>query len=116
MNDRMAETSYSGTSGYIVRNLSHLRHHETPAERAAAFDMAPPKHREPDEGILEHERMRKVEVRCLELQVELEDKGYGFDCSQHCFPLIEFIQNGGRIDRDRSGRFTKAIVGKSGNT
>ncbi|KAF8592516.1 cwf21-domain-containing protein, partial [Ramaria rubella] len=65
----------SGTSGYVVRNLSHLRHHETPAERAAAFDMAPPKHREPDEGILEHERKRKVEVRCLELQVELEEKG-----------------------------------------
>ena len=74
----------SGTSGYVVRNLSHLRHHETPAERAAGFDMAPPKHREPDEGILEHERKRKVEVRCLELQIELEDKGYDFSWSGIC--------------------------------
>ncbi|KAF8528888.1 hypothetical protein BU17DRAFT_22781, partial [Hysterangium stoloniferum] len=65
----------SGTSGYVIRNLSHLRRHETAAERAAAFDVAPPKHREPDEGILEHERKRKVEIRCLELQIELEDKG-----------------------------------------
>lgn len=72
-------TNHSGTSGYIVRNLSHLRHHETPAERAAAFDMMPPKHRDPDEGILEHERKRKVEVRCLELQDELEGKGYDSD-------------------------------------
>ncbi|KIJ56509.1 hypothetical protein M422DRAFT_104187, partial [Sphaerobolus stellatus SS14] len=65
----------SGTSGYVVRNLSHLRHHETAAERAAQFDIAPPQHREPDEAILEHERKRKVEVKCMELQVELEDKG-----------------------------------------
>ncbi|KZS97555.1 cwf21-domain-containing protein [Sistotremastrum niveocremeum HHB9708] len=66
----------SGTNGYVVRNLSHLRHHETPAERAAAFERnGPPKHREPDEGILEHERKRKVEVKCLELQVQLEDDG-----------------------------------------
>ncbi|KAF7353006.1 5-aminolevulinate synthase [Mycena venus] len=35
----------------------------------------PPKHREPDEGILEHERKRKVEVKCLELQLQLEDEG-----------------------------------------
>jgi serine/arginine repetitive matrix protein 2 len=52
-----------------------LRVHETAAERAAAWDIAPPKHREPDEAILEHERKRKVEVKCLELQLQLEDDG-----------------------------------------
>lgn len=31
--------------------------------------------REPDQGILDHEKKRKVEVKCLELQVELEDQG-----------------------------------------
>ncbi|KAF8076130.1 hypothetical protein FPV67DRAFT_1649132 [Lyophyllum atratum] len=36
---------------------------------------APPKHREPDQAILEHESKRKVEVKCLELQLELEDNG-----------------------------------------
>ena len=66
----------SGTNGYVQRNLSILRTHETAAERAAAWDVAPPKHREPDEGILEHERKRKVEVKCLELQLQLEDDGY----------------------------------------
>ncbi|EKM59456.1 uncharacterized protein PHACADRAFT_63497, partial [Phanerochaete carnosa HHB-10118-sp] len=65
----------SGTNGYVVRNLSVLRSYQTPAERAAAWDAAPPKHREPDAEILEHERKRKVEVKCLELQLELEDKG-----------------------------------------
>lgn len=69
----------SGTNGYVQRNLSVLRTHDTAAERAAAWDVAPPKHREPDEAILEHERKRKVEVKCLELQLKLEDDG--------CVPL-----------------------------
>lgn len=41
----------------------------------------PPKHREPDEAILEHERKRKVEVKCMELRVELEDKEYVYPFS-----------------------------------
>ena len=69
-------TIYSGTNGYVIRNLSVLRTHQTAAERAAVWDVAPPKHREPDAEILEHERKRKVEVKCLELQLELEDKGF----------------------------------------
>lgn len=60
----------------MQRNLSALRTHETAAERAQAWDVAPPKHREPDEAILEHERKRKVEIKCLELQLKLEDDGY----------------------------------------
>jgi serine/arginine repetitive matrix protein 2 len=64
----------SGTNGYVVRNLSVLRSHDTQHDRANAWDAAPPKHREPDKEILEHERKRKVEVKCLELQLELEDK------------------------------------------
>jgi hypothetical protein len=35
------------------------------------------KHRQPDEGILEHERKRKVEVRCMELRIKLEDAEIG---------------------------------------
>ncbi|KAG8795139.1 RNA-splicing factor [Ceratobasidium sp. 428] len=62
----------SGTNGYVVRNLSHLRPRDTQQD-AHKFDQGPPKHREPDAGILEHERLRKVEVACLELQLELEE-------------------------------------------
>ena len=67
----------SGTNGYVTRNLSALRVHETSQDRANAWDAALPKHREPDEGILEHERKRKVEVKCLELQLKLEEEGCG---------------------------------------
>jgi serine/arginine repetitive matrix protein 2 len=66
----------SGTNGYVVRNLSALRSYQSPQDRQAAWDTAPPKHREPDQAILEHERKRKVEVKCLELQLELEEKEY----------------------------------------
>ena len=64
----------SGTNGYVVRNLSVLRTRDTQNDRTNAWDAAPPKHREPDKEILEHERKRKVEVKCLELRLELEDK------------------------------------------
>ncbi|TEB35398.1 cwf21-domain-containing protein [Coprinellus micaceus] len=64
----------SGTSGYVVRNLSTLRSYQNDRDRDAGWDAAPPKHREPDQGILEHERKRAVEVKCLELQVRLEDE------------------------------------------
>ena len=39
----------------------------------------PVKHRTPDAGILDHERKRKIEVLCLELQDELEEKGVAED-------------------------------------
>ncbi|KIY53435.1 cwf21-domain-containing protein, partial [Fistulina hepatica ATCC 64428] len=71
----------SGTNGYVIRNLSAMRPHqsESAADRAAAWDVAPPKHREPDQAILEHERLRQVEVKCLELQLQLEDDGVDED-------------------------------------
>jgi serine/arginine repetitive matrix protein 2 len=38
-------------------------------------DVGPPIHRAPDAAILEHERKRKVEVKCFELQEQLEEDG-----------------------------------------
>ncbi|KIL63412.1 hypothetical protein M378DRAFT_79669 [Amanita muscaria Koide BX008] len=56
----------SGTNGYVVRNISVLRKYESSRDRQSAWNAPPPKHREPDKAILEHERKRKVEVKCLE--------------------------------------------------
>ena len=58
-----------------MRNLSVLRRFESHQDRQSAWDAAPPKHREPDQAILDHERKRKVEVKCLELQLTLEEDG-----------------------------------------
>lgn len=67
-----------------MRNLSTLRSYQNDRDRDAGWDAAPPKHREPDQGILEHERKRAVEVKCLELQVKLEDE----ECVLFTSPLI----------------------------
>jgi hypothetical protein len=65
----------SGTSGYVQRNLAHMR----PRDRAAPYpkDLESMRHkqRQPDKGILEHERKREVEVKVFELRDRLEDEG-----------------------------------------
>ncbi|KAJ6264767.1 Pre-mRNA-splicing factor [Drechslerella dactyloides] len=71
----------SGTSGYVQRNLSHIR----PRDPNNSYN--PKDHdkfqrhqqRQPDKGILEHDRKRNVEVKCLELQDKLEDEGMAED-------------------------------------
>ncbi|KAI5455470.1 RNA-splicing factor [Naganishia albida] len=76
----------TGTNGYVVRNLSHLRPRDGPpggktGDFGSGFgnDSGPPVHRQPDQGILDHEKKRKVEIRCLELRDELEEKGVDED-------------------------------------
>lgn len=68
----------SGTSGYVQRNLAHMK----PRDRAAPYlpRDAVDKHqpRQPDKGLLEHERKREVEVKVFELRDRLEEEGYVF--------------------------------------
>ena len=68
----------SGTSGYVQRNMSFLR----PRDNVPLRDPSDAKtyhQRAPDQSILEHDRKREVEVRCLELQDKLEDEGVDDD-------------------------------------
>lgn len=76
-------TSFSGTNGYVTRNTAHLRIREGPPggqPYGFGYDALlesvskPPIHRVPDQGILEHERKRRVEVKIMELRDELEEK------------------------------------------
>ena len=63
--------------------------------------------REPNLGILEHERKRKLEVKCLELEEVLEEQGLNEEeieekvkiCFQFCFILI-LISLGDCIQED----------------
>ncbi|WFD25611.1 RNA-splicing factor [Malassezia nana] len=63
----------SGTNGYVQKNLSHL----SPRDPLPGINEAEAKARvvTPDAGILDHERRRKIELECLELQDELEERG-----------------------------------------
>ncbi len=63
----------SGTSGYVQRNLSNLR----PREQFAPYPTSELKHRQrqPNAEILEHDRLRQIEVIVFELRDKLEDEG-----------------------------------------
>ncbi|EPQ27681.1 uncharacterized protein PFL1_04819 [Pseudozyma flocculosa PF-1] len=74
----------SGTNGYIQRNLSNLKPRDDWRKDRGATDFKDDvggraRHVQPDAGILDHERKRKVEVRCMELQDELEEEGLPAD-------------------------------------
>lgn len=58
--------------------MSHLRPRDQikPLEDYKDTQM---KHRQPDAAILDHERKRTIEVKCLELQDELEERGIDED-------------------------------------
>ncbi|RPA86157.1 cwf21-domain-containing protein [Ascobolus immersus RN42] len=67
----------SGTSGYVQKNLSALRpntrtQYTSSQDNENRRDQA---RRKPNEEILDHERKREVEVKCLELRDKLEDEG-----------------------------------------
>ncbi|RFU32213.1 hypothetical protein B7463_g4126, partial [Scytalidium lignicola] len=79
----------SGTSGYVQRNLAHLK----PRDKVAPYgDLDSFKHRQrnPDKEILEHDRKREVEVKVFELRDKLEDEGVDEEeIEQKCDALRE---------------------------
>lgn len=63
----------SGTSGYVQRNLSYLR----PRDPRPTNYPGPEegfRQRQPDKQILEHDRRRAIEVKCLEERDRLEEE------------------------------------------
>ncbi|EPE06068.1 pre-mrna-splicing factor cwc21 [Ophiostoma piceae UAMH 11346] len=73
----------SGTSGYVQRNRAFIRPRDNayamPSNPREALAAQQKQHlngrpREPDQGILEHDRKRAIEVRVFALRDELEDK------------------------------------------
>ncbi|KAH9832786.1 Pre-mRNA-splicing factor CWC21 [Teratosphaeria destructans] len=71
----------SGTSGYVQRNLSHLKPRDTTQPYPKDLDLhkLKHKHRQPDKDILEHDRKRDIEVKVFELRDRLEDEGVDED-------------------------------------
>ncbi|KAJ2477301.1 hypothetical protein IWW56_004417 [Coemansia sp. RSA 2131] len=65
----------TGTSGHVVKNASTLRPGQQDGTNRHYDRDRAPKPKPLDKGILDHERKRQVEVKCLELQDKLEDQG-----------------------------------------
>lgn len=65
----------SGTSGYVQRNLSHLKPRDSAQPYPKDYDTIKNRQRQPDKEILEHDRKREIEVKVFELRDKLEDEG-----------------------------------------
>ena len=65
----------SGTSGYVQRNLSALKHRDRAAPYPKDFDQMKHRQRQPDQKILAHDRAREVEVKVFDLRDKLEEEG-----------------------------------------
>uniref|UniRef100_A0A182K015 Cwf21 domain-containing protein n=1 Tax=Anopheles christyi TaxID=43041 RepID=A0A182K015_9DIPT len=73
----------SGTNGHVQRNVAFVRpgkkdniNYRT-EEDLAKLDAQ--SNRQPNQGILDHERKRKIEVKCAELEEVLESQGLSQD-------------------------------------
>ncbi|KAH6890478.1 cwf21 domain-containing protein [Thelonectria olida] len=64
----------SGTSGYVQRNLAHMRPRDFGAPYPKDLDSLRHRQRQPDKGILEHDRKREVEVKVFDLRDKLEEE------------------------------------------
>lgn len=67
----------SGTSGFVQRNLAHLKPRDNQGKPYTTdFDSLKHRQRQPDKEILEHDRKRDIELKVFELRDRLEDEGY----------------------------------------
>ncbi|KAK0512805.1 hypothetical protein JMJ35_004822 [Cladonia borealis] len=69
----------SGTSGYVQRNLSHLKPRDNFAPYPKDYDSLKHRQRKPDKDILNHDRLREIEVKVFDLRDKLEEEGISED-------------------------------------
>ena len=79
----------TATNGYVVRNMSYVKPIMVRAKTGRSdedWGSAAPKQRRACDEILEHEKKREVEVKVLDLQESMEEKGCVFPV-QFIIPL-----------------------------
>lgn len=104
----------SGTNGYVQRNLSFIRRHKDKVDYKSEEELKKlDAHitKGPNKDILDHERKRKVELKCMEMQELMEEQGYGEEeielkVSTFRQMLMEKVQetNTGVVEKDECGR------------
>merc|ERR1712141_112594 len=58
----------SGTNGYVQRNMAFIKQHKDKLDAQL--------NKKPNQEILDHERKRKVELKCIEMQELMEEQQY----------------------------------------
>uniref|UniRef100_A0AAG5D8D3 CWF21 domain-containing protein n=1 Tax=Anopheles atroparvus TaxID=41427 RepID=A0AAG5D8D3_ANOAO len=101
----------SGTNGHVQRNVAFVRpgkkenvNYRTEDDLAKLDAQS---NRQPNQGILDHERKRKIEVKCAELEEVLESQGLSQDEVRAKVELYRSkLMNQGTIDlpKDEYGR------------
>merc|ERR1712098_288933 len=69
----------SGTNGYVQRNLAFVKKHKERVDYKTDDELAKLDqglNKQPNKEILDHERKRKVELKCMEMQELMEEQGY----------------------------------------
>ncbi|KAL6242675.1 hypothetical protein RBB50_010321 [Rhinocladiella similis] len=105
----------SGTSGYVQRNLSVLKPRDTGIGAPYSLDSSArgPKTRKPDQEILNHDRLREIEVKVLELREKLEDDEVDEDkIDEECDKLREKLTAEMERNKDRNRSGGKRVDGK----
>ncbi|KAH0847010.1 hypothetical protein AYO21_02293 [Fonsecaea monophora] len=96
----------SGTSGYVQRNLSVLKPRAVGIGAPYSHDSARqgPKTRKPDQEILNHDRLRAIEVKVLELREKLEDDELEEEkIDEECDKLREQLTKEMEREKNRDG-------------
>ena len=70
----LATPKGSGTSGFVQRSLSHIQERKK-SSRDYSDTQQGPKKRKPNAELLEHERKRQIEIKCLRLRDSLVESG-----------------------------------------
>ena len=68
----------SGTNGYVQRNLSAVRSRKEKVDYINDEELNKLEQintRKPNKDILEHQRKREIELKCVELQDIMEEQG-----------------------------------------
>ncbi|CAI9741591.1 Hypothetical predicted protein [Octopus vulgaris] len=72
----------SGTNGYVTRNLSFIRKHKDRIDYKSEEEIRKLENsliKAPNKEILDHERKRKIELKCMEMRELMEEQGYADD-------------------------------------
>lgn len=78
----LATVRGSGTNGYVQRNFAVVRRQKNDTQYRAEDDFGKTErlyNRKPNADLLEHERKRAIELKCVELQDSMEEQGYPDD-------------------------------------
>ena len=105
----------SGTSGYVQRNLSALKprdQHHTPYPSPTS-DLLKHRQRKPDQQILDHDRLREIEVKVFDLRDSLEEEGEieEEEIERRCEELRGELLKGGKEGGGKGGKGGKGGEG-----